>query len=100
MFLFSYYFQSGNMFEAIQYFVSSKKLEDEFGMDKVEVVYGRRKITRLCDNNMGLDLQFIHNNIACVLHDILNNCYGLEMNQTNDFKLLIDVLRDPRAFHE
>ena len=44
---------------------------------------------------MGLDLQFIHNNIAYVLHDILNNYYGLEMNQTNDFRLLIDVLRDP-----
>ena len=88
------------MFEAIQYFVSSKKLEDEFGMDNVVVVNSRGKITRLCDDNIGLDLQFIHNNIARVLHDILNNCYRLEMNQTNDFKLLIDVLRDPRAFHE
>ena len=88
------------MFEAIQYFVSLKKLEDAFGMDNVVVVNGRRKITRLCDDSMGLDLQFIHNNIACVLHDILNNCYGLEMNQTNDFRLLIDVLRDPQAFHE
>ena len=83
------------MFEAIQYFVSSKKLEDAFGMDNVAVVNGRRKITRLCDDNMGLDLHFIHNNIARVLHDILKNCYGLEMNQTNDFKLLTDVLRDP-----
>ena len=69
-------------------------------MDKVEVVYGRGKITRLCDDNMGLDLQFIHNNITRVLHDILNNCYGLEMNQTNDFRLLIDVLRDPQPFDE
>ena len=49
---------------------------------------------------MGLDLKFIHNNIACVLHDTLNNSYGLKINQTNDFRLLIDVLRDPRAFHE
>ena len=49
---------------------------------------------------MGLDLKFIHNNIARVLHDILNNCYGLEINQTNDFRSFIDVLRDPRAFHE
>ena len=49
---------------------------------------------------MRLDLQFIHNNIARVLHDSLNNCYGLEMNQTNDFRLLIDVLGDPREFHE
>ena len=49
---------------------------------------------------MGLDLKFIHNNIAHVLHDILNNSYGLEINQTNDFRLLIDVLRDPRAFHK
>ena len=80
--------------------MSSKKLEDEFGMDKVVLVYGRGKITRLCDNNMGLDLQFIHNNIARVLHDIFNNCYGLEMNRTNDFRLLIDVLRDPRPFDE
>ena len=69
-------------------------------MDNVAVVNARWKITRLCEDNMGLDLQFIHNNIARVLHDILNNCYGLEMNQTNDFRLLTDVLRDPRAFHE
>ena len=49
---------------------------------------------------MTLDLQFIHNNIAHVLYDILNNNYGLERNQTNDFRLLIDVLRDLQAFHE
>ena len=72
------------MFEAIQYLVSSKKLEDGFGMDNAVVVNGRGKITR-CDN-MGLDLQFILNNIARVLHDFLN--------QTKDFRLLIDVLRD------
>ena len=83
------------MFEAIQYVVSSKKLEDGFGMDNVVVVNGRGKITRLCDVNMTLDLQFIHNNIAHVLDDILNKSYGLEINQTNDFRLLIDVLRDP-----
>ena len=88
------------MFEAIQYFVSLKKLEEAFRMDIVAVVNGKGKITRLCDDNISLDLQFIHNNIARVLHNILNNCYGLEMNQTNDFKLLTDVLRDPRAFHE
>ena len=64
-------------------------------MDNVAVVNGRGKITRLCDDNLGLDLQFIHNNIARVLHDILNNYYGLEMNQTNDFRLLTDVLWDP-----
>ena len=68
------------MFEAIQYFVSSKKLEDAFGINIVAVVNGKRKITRLCVDNMGLDLQFIRNNIARVLHDILNNCYGLEIN--------------------
>ena len=83
------------MFEAIQYSVSSKNPEDKFGMDNVAVVNGRGKITRLCEDNMRLDLQFIHNNIACVLHDFLNDCYGLEMNQTNDFRLLIDVLKDP-----
>ena len=49
---------------------------------------------------MGLDLSFIKNNIARVLHDILNNYYMLEMNETNDFRLLIDVLRDPQAFYE
>ena len=75
-------------------------MEDEFGMDNVVVVNGRGNITRLCDDNMGLDLQFMHNNIGRVLHDILNNCYGLEMNETNDFRLLIDVLRDLRAFLE
>ena len=84
------------MFEAIQYLVSSKKLEDGFGMDNIAVVNGRGKMTRSCDDNMGLDLQCTHNNIACVLHD----CYGHEMNQTNDFRLLIDVVKDPRAFNE
>ena len=88
------------MFEAIQYFVSSKKLDDEFGMDNVAVVNSRGKITRSCDDNMGLDLQFIHNNIARVLHNFFNDRYRLDMNQTNDFILLIDVLRDPPAFHE
>ena len=88
------------MFEAIQYLESSKKLEDGFGMDNIVVVNGKGKITRLCDDNMRLDLQFINHNIACVLHDILNYCYGLEINQANDFRFLIDVLTDPRAFHE
>ena len=88
------------MFEAIQYLVSSKKLEDGFGTDNVAMVNDRGKITRSCDDNMRLDLQFIHNNIARVLHDFLNDCYGLEVSQTDDFKLLIDVLTDPRAFHE
>ena len=62
------------MFEAIQYMVSSQKLEDGFGVHNIVAVNGRGKITRLCDDNMGLDFQFIQNNIACVLHDILNNC--------------------------
>ena len=88
------------MFEAIQYLVLTKKLEDGFRMDNVALVNGRGEITRSCDDNMGLDLQFIHNNIARVLHDFLNDCYGLEMNQINDFRLVIDVLIDPRAFHE
>ena len=43
------------MFDAIQYFVLSKKLEDGFRMDNVVVVNGRGKI-RSCDDNMGLDL--------------------------------------------
>ena len=64
------------------------------------MVNGRRKITKLCGDNMRLDLKFIHNNIARVLHDILNSCDGLEMNGINDFRLLIDVLGDPREFHE
>ena len=88
------------MFEAIKYLLSSEKLGDGFGMDNVALVNGRGKIPRSCDDNMGLDLHFIHNNIASVLHDFLNECYGLEMNQTNDFRLLIDILRDPRAFDE
>ena len=69
-------------------------------MDNVAVVNNTGKISRSCDDNMGLDLKFNQNNIARVLHDILNRSYRLEMNQTNDFRLLIDVLRDPRAFHE
>ena len=88
------------MFEAIQYLVSSKKLKDGFRMDNVAVVNDKGKITRSCDDNIGLDLQFIHNNSARVLHDFLNECYGIEMNQTNDFRLLIDVVKDPRAFNE
>ena len=88
------------MFEAIQYLVLSKKLEDGFGTDNVAVVNGRGKITRSSDDNMGLDLMFINHNIAHVLHDFLYDWYGLELNQTNDFRFLIDVLRDPRAFHE
>ena len=79
------------MFEAIQYLVASRKLEDGFGMHNVAVVNGRGKITTLCYDNMALDLQFIRNNIAPMLHDILNNNYGLEINPTNDFRLLIDV---------
>ena len=69
-------------------------------MDNVAVVNGRGKIIRSSDDNMRLDLMFIHNNIARILHDFLNDCYGLEINQTKDFRLLIDVLRDPRTFHE
>ena len=64
-------------------------------MDNVVVVNGRGKITRLCDDNMGLDLQFFHNNIARILHGYLNNYYELEMNKTNDFRLLDYFLRDP-----
>ena len=70
------------MFEVIQYLVSSKKLEDGFGMANVAMVNGRGKITRSFDDNMGLDLQFILYNIARVLHDFLNHYYGLKMNQT------------------
>ena len=44
------------MFEAIQYLVSLKKLEDGFSMDNVAVVNSRGKITRSCDDNMRLDL--------------------------------------------
>ena len=58
------------MFEAIQYLVSSKKLEDGLGIENVAVVNSIGKISRSYDDNMGLDLQFIQNNIAHVLHDI------------------------------
>ena len=44
------------MFEFVQYLVSSKQLEDGFGMDNVAVVNSRGKITRSCDDNMELDL--------------------------------------------
>ena len=43
------------MFEVIQYLMSSKKLEDGFGMHNVVAVNGRGKITRSCDDNMGLE---------------------------------------------
>ena len=76
------------MFESIQYLVSTKKLENGFSMDNVGVVNGRGNITRSCDDNMGLHLQFIHNNIARVLHDFFNECYGLKMNQINDFRFV------------
>ena len=76
------------MFEAIKYLLSLEKLGDGFGMDNVALVNGRGKIPRSCDDNMELDLHFINNNIASVLHDFLNDCCGLEMNQTNDFRLL------------
>ena len=46
------------MFEAIQYLVSSKKLEKGFGMHNVAMVNSRGKITTLCDDNMTLDLLF------------------------------------------
>ena len=75
-------------------------MEDGFGMDNIAVVNGRGKTTSSCDDNKGLDRQFIQNNIARALHDIFNNCYRVEINQTNDFRLHIDVLTDPRAFHE
>ena len=35
-------------------------------MDNVVVVNDRQKITKSNDDNMGLDLQFIHNTIACL----------------------------------
>ena len=88
------------MLEVIQYLVWSKKLEDGFVMDNVVVVNGRGTITRLCDDNMRLDLQFIHNNMKFILHDYSNNYYELEMNKTNDFRLLDYFLRDPWVFHE
>ena len=43
----------------------------DFGMDNVAMVNSRGKITRLCDDNMGLDLQFIHNNIARLFEQLL-----------------------------
>ena len=65
------------MFEAIQYLVSSKKLEDGFCMDNVPMMNNTGKISRSCDDNMGLGIQFIQNNIARVLYDILNYSYRL-----------------------
>ena len=84
------------MFEAIQYLVSQKKLEDGFCIDNIAVVNGRGKLQ---DYVMTL-LDLIFSLSKIVLHDILNHSYRLEINQTNDFRLLIDVSRDPRAFHK
>ena len=64
-------------------------------MDNVVVVNGKGKMTRLYDDNKRPHFQFINHNMARVLHDILNCCYGLEISEINDFRLLIDVLRDP-----
>ncbi|KAL6322889.1 hypothetical protein AAG906_021023 [Vitis piasezkii] len=81
------------MFEAIQYLVSSKKLKDGFGMDNVAVVNGRGKITRSCDDNMGLDLQFIHNNIARGLwHIFLQDIHVLALHGPNGLKIIIDQI--------
>ena len=44
------------MFEASQYLVSLEKLEDGLAMDNVVVVNDRGKITRSCNDNMGVDL--------------------------------------------
>ena len=44
------------MFETIQYLVSLEKLEDGLAMDNIAVVNDRGKITRSCDDNMGVDL--------------------------------------------
>ena len=44
------------MFEGIQHLLSAEKLEDGLAMDNVIVVNGKEKITRSCDDNMGLDL--------------------------------------------
>ena len=52
------------MFEAIQYLVLTKKLEDGFGMHNIAMVNGKGKSTRSFDDHMGQDLQFIQNNIA------------------------------------
>ena len=70
------------MFEAIQYFVSSKKLEDAFGIDIVAVVNGKRKITRLCDDNMGLDLQFICITVLLFICSPTYLCSNIAYHQT------------------
>ncbi|KAL6322739.1 hypothetical protein AAG906_018620 [Vitis piasezkii] len=81
------------MFEAIKYLVSSKKLEDGFGMDNVAVVNGRGKITRSCDDNIGLDLQIIHNNIARGLwHIFLQDIHVLALHGPNGLKIIIDQI--------
>ena len=54
--MFFYLVNVSYLFEAIQYLVSSKKLEEAVGMDNVVVVNGRGKITRSCDENIRLDL--------------------------------------------
>ncbi|KAL6322882.1 hypothetical protein AAG906_021016 [Vitis piasezkii] len=81
------------MFEAIQYLVSSKKLEDGFCMDNVALVNSIGKISRSCDDNMGLDLQFIQNNIARRLWQIfLQDIHVLVFHGPNGLKIIIDQI--------
>ncbi|KAL6318820.1 hypothetical protein AAG906_001293 [Vitis piasezkii] len=86
-----------DLFKAIQYLVPLRKLEGRFDMHNVVVVNGRRKITGLCDDYEGQNLLVIRLEIASVLENIFSQCYGLEINQIEDFRSLIVVLRQSNA---
>ena len=51
------------MFEAIQYLVLLRKLKDDFDVKILVAVNGRRKITRLWDDNRGQTCQKVPKDI-------------------------------------
>lgn len=89
-----------DLLKAIQYLVPLRKLEGGFDMHNVVVVKGRGKITGLCDDYEGENLQVIRLEIASVLENIFSRCYGLEITQIEDFRSLIVVLRKSDLPHE
>lgn len=89
-----------DLLKAIQYLVPLRKLEGGFDMHNVVVVKGRGKITGLCDDYEGQNLQVIRLEIASVLENIFSRCYGLEITQIEDFRSLIAVLRKSDLPHD
>lgn len=52
------------------------------------------------DGNKGVDFQMTRNRIAYIAQNILNKCHELKVNQTRDFVLFNQVLKDTNACHE